>query len=115
VSLAWDGGFPLLGCSISRSVMLLQQDGGSGAPYFKWQGLSKVTNFLGLIEHAIWLLVKPVFGQEDLLLLAMMNVQEKVRADLSCSSLTLSGMMLKNHFYFWLLCSELAVNLDLLL
>lgn len=35
---------------------------GSGAPYFKWQGLSKVANFLGLIEHATWLLVKPVFG-----------------------------------------------------
>lgn len=50
---------------------------GSGAPYFKWQRLSKVTNFLGLIEHAICLLVKPVFGQEDLLLLAMMNAQEK--------------------------------------
>lgn len=38
-----------------------------------------------------------------------------VRADLSCSSLTLSGMMLKNHFYFWLLSSELTENLDLLL
>lgn len=38
-----------------------------------------------------------------------------VRADLRCRSLTLSGMMLKNHFYYRLLCSELTVNLDLVL
>lgn len=45
--------------------------------YFKQWGLSQVTNFLGLIEHANCLLVKPVFGLEDLLLLAMINVQEQ--------------------------------------
>lgn len=50
---------------------------GGRTPYFKRQGLSQANNFPGLIEHAICLLVKPVFGLEDLLLLAMMNVQEQ--------------------------------------